>query len=367
MIPYGRDYTDERGEPRPYPVVRRMSDVRPERVSWLWPGYLAAGKLHVIDGDPGLGKSTATLDLAARLTAGKPWPDDAAGPVPRGVLLVSAEDGLADTIRPRLDAAGADVDRVLALTGVAIPHAGGVDERMPVLPGDIDRLVDIIREHDVGLAVVDPLMAYLGGDIDSHRDQDVRRALAPLARAAEQTGCAVVLVRHLRKGGGSALYRGGGSIGIIGAARFGYVVGRDPDDQARRVIAASKSNLAAEPPALAFRLVDAGGAARVQWEGIVAHTAGALLGEPLDDDDRAERDVAAEWLRGYLADEGGEAAFADLIRAARKDGHAESTLRRARSRAGVETVRSGFPARSVWRLVIAHSGHSALSPVSRES
>jgi AAA domain len=350
MIGYGREHTDEAGEPLPYPVVRRMSDVQPERVSWLWPGYLAAGKLHVVDGDPGLGKSSMTLDWAARLTTGKPWPDGADGPAPRGVLLVSAEDGLADTIRPRLDAAGADVDRVHALTGIAIPTAAGVDERMPALPRDVEQLVHIIGEYDVGLAVVDPLMAYLGADVDSYRDQDVRRALAPLARAAEQTGCAVVLVRHLRKGGGSALYRGGGSIGIIGAARFGYAVGRDPDDSARRVIAATKSNLAVEPASLAFRLVDAGGAARVEWDGIVAHTAGDLLRERGDDDERAERDEAAEWLRGYLADQGGEAAFADLIRAARSDGHAERTLRRARSRAGVETTRSGFPPRSVWRL-----------------
>jgi hypothetical protein len=350
-VTYGRDYTDAAGEPLPYPVVKRMSGVQPEAISWLWPGYFARGKLHVIDGDPGLGKSTMTLDLAARVTTGKPWPDESAGTRPGGVLLVSAEDGLADTIRPRLDAAGADVDRVYALTGIAIPQATGeIDERMPSLPNDIARMEDIIGEYGITLVVIDPLMAYLGPDINSYKDQDVRRALAPLARVAENTSCAVGMVRHLNKAAGaSVLYRGGGSIGIVGAARFGFTVGRDPEDPTRRVLANSKVNLAIEPASLGFRLVDAAGAGRVEWEGIVTHTAEDLLRGD-GDEDRSERDAAADWLRHYLINGGGEAGAAEIFKEGRKLGFEKHTLQRARKRAGARTRKSAYARGWVWEL-----------------
>jgi RecA-family ATPase len=151
--------------PVPAEVVSlvRLADVHPERIDWLWPGYLARGKLHVIDGDPGLGKSTLTTDLAARVTTGANWPDGQVGCAPSGVILLSAEDGLADTIRPRLDAAGADVQRAVALTGIRYldPDAGEVLERMPALPSDISRIRYAVEQADAALVVIDPLMAYL--------------------------------------------------------------------------------------------------------------------------------------------------------------------------------------------------------------
>lgn len=206
-----------------------MATVAPERIAWLWPGYLAAGKLHVIDGDPGLGKSSMTLDWAARVSTGARWPDQQDGCPPAGVLLLSAEDGLADTIRPRLDAAHADVSRVFAFSAFDIDGEGERIERPATLPGDVARMARAIETNGIGLVIVDPLMAFLAGSIDTHRDQDVRRALTALARVAEHTGAAVVLVRHLNKAtGGEAIYRGGGSIGIIGAARLAFTVGKDP-------------------------------------------------------------------------------------------------------------------------------------------
>jgi hypothetical protein len=239
------DGTERRIEDlQPEEIGKLLSSVEPEEVSWLWPSWLALGKLALVDGDPGLGKSAMTLDLAARVSSGKVFPDGAECE-PAGVVLLSAEDGLADTIRPRLDAAGADTSKVLALA--TVPDEDGHD-RLLSIPEDLALIEKGIRRVGARLVVVDPLMAFLSGDTNSHRDQDVRRALAPLAGLAERTGAAVLVVRHLNKAAANnPLYRGGGSIGIIGAARMAFVVGKDPQDESRRVLASTKNNLAKPP------------------------------------------------------------------------------------------------------------------------
>lgn len=335
------------------PSVVTLANIRPERVAWLWYGRLPRGKLVVVDGDPSTGKSTLSLDMAGHVSTGTPWPDGAPCE-PGDVLLLSAEDGLADTIAPRLMAAGADRSRVHALTEVCSRDDDG-DVRMvpPSLPRDIPHIRQIIRDRDIKLVIVDVLMAYLNGKVDSHRDQDVRGVLHQLATMADETGCTVVLIRHLNKAGGSnALYRGGGSIGIVGAARAAFLVARDPEDEARRIFACSKSNLAAEPPSLAYRLTDdpEAGCARVEWETEpVEHTARSLL-SVVSDDERTERDEAVEWLIGYLEHRGGSAPAKDLFKAARADGIGERRLQRARSSAGVESKRRGFGEGAVWSI-----------------
>ncbi|MDQ6849430.1 MAG: AAA family ATPase, partial [Actinomycetota bacterium] len=163
------------------PGVVRLADVQPERVSWLWPGRLPLGKLVVIDGDPSTGKSTLMLDLAARITTNTPFPDGTRpgdGPAGAGVLLLSAEDGLADTIAPRLIAAGADLEWVHALTEVPVRDQDGITKMVPPsLPRDIPVIRRIVEDESVSLVIVDVLMAYLNGKVDSHRDQDVRGVL----------------------------------------------------------------------------------------------------------------------------------------------------------------------------------------------
>lgn len=336
----------------PAPTVVTMATVAPERVSWLWPGYLPSGKLVIIDGDPSMGKSTLTLDMAARVSAGRPWPDGSPSTA-GGVLLLSAEDGLADTIAPRLAAAGADMARVHALVEVPTRGADGqVRMAPPSLPRDIPHLAAVIARHHVRLVIVDVLMAYLSG-VDSHRDQDVRGVLHQLAAMADVHGCTIVLVRHLNKAGGShAMYRGGGSIGIIGAARAAYLVGRDPDDDGRRVLAPTKANLGGSPPALAYRLVDVPdhGCARVVWDdGPVDIAAAALLATPTPED-RSESAEARDWLVDLLTSGGGVMARRDVDRAARAEGIPPKVLRRAREKAGVTVERVGYPAATYWRL-----------------
>jgi hypothetical protein len=245
------------------------------------------------------------------------------------------------------------------------------------IPRDLPVIEQVIRDHSVVLLIVDVLMAYLAAEVNSHRDQDVRRALHILATMADHTGCCVIVLRHLNKTtGGNAIYRGGGSIGIIGAARAGYMCGTDPDDDTRqrRVFACLKLNLAPEPPALAYRLVNDGlrGCARVVWEGISEHKATTLLAERGSDDERSDRDEAAEWLTGYLIDHGGEDRAGEIFKAARRDGIAQHTIQRARKRAGVTTTKATFGGGWVWRLDLSEgdtkatkdTGPESLSPMS---
>jgi hypothetical protein len=273
-------------------AVIHAHEIKPQRVDWLWHRYIAFRKLTVFDGDPGLGKSTITLNLTARLSTGSPFPDGARPEGSYKVLLLSAEDGVEDTIVPRLEVAGANLANVDILDHVN----DGSGPRPVELPGDLARVRKLVEDEGHALVVIDPLMAFLGGEVNAHRDQDVRRALYPLKLMAEATGCAVVAVRHLNKmTGASALYRGGGSIGIVGAARGGLLVAPDPDDKGRVVLAVSKSNLAKFPPSLAYHVVgdELYDTARIVWEGPSTHTAEDLLGRPLERPAEAQDDAEA--------------------------------------------------------------------------
>lgn len=185
-----------------------MSDIQAEQVRWLWQPYLPRGKITIIQGDPGDGKTTFVLALAALLTRGLPMPGGGGAAPPMNVIYQTAEDGLADTIRPRLDALGVDCSRVLV-----------IDESERELTLDDQRLAHAIRQTGAGLAVLDPIQAYLGNNVDMHRANEVRPIFKRLGQLAEQTGCAVVLVGHMNKmQGAKSAYRGLGSIDFRAAA-----------------------------------------------------------------------------------------------------------------------------------------------------
>lgn len=328
-------------------TVRRMVDVEPEQVEWLWPGRLPIGKLVVLDGDPGCGKSTLTLDLAAHFTTGSVLPDGYQPPHPSNVVLLSAEDGPRDTIRPRLDAAGADPARVVLVEDVIEPDPECPERlrrRMPRIPDDIVHLAHVVQSEAARLVVVDVLAAFLTGRVDAHRDQDIRGALAPLARMAETTRCCVIAIRHLNKSGGNkALYRGGGSIGIIGAARVGLIAGTDPDDEDRRILAVTKSNLSAPAASLAYRVVDAPdhGCGRIRWEGITAHHADDLVAEHWDDDDARD---ATQVLAQVIAD--GPRPVTEIIKEMSSAGFSVDQAKRAKKRLGMTSRKVGAPGES---------------------
>jgi AAA domain len=327
--------------------VRPMSDVEARPVEWLWPGWIPLGKLTVLDGDPGMGKSTLLLDLAARLSRDGVMPDGAVGPVGASLIL-SAEDAEEDTIKPRLAAAGGVAGRLFTLSAV------NGEERAPEVPLDLPAIEAAVAERGARLLIIDPLMAYLTG-VDASRDQDVRRALFRLARLAERRNCAVVCLRHLSKiGGDKAIYRGGGSIGIVAAARTGLLTAADPDDAALRVLAATKCNLAAAPRPLCFRLEPCGDVCRVAWLGQADYTADELvrrlsraeLAERAEERTRLEEAVA--FLRNLLED--GPQPTSQCYTLAQIEGIARRTLQRALKPAGVRQRRTPGASDPVWEL-----------------
>src|SRR5215213_9478885 len=237
---------------KPLPPVVALSQIAPEPLHWLSPCRLAAGKITLLDGDPGLSKSTLLCEIAARISRGGPLPDGDAAP-PRPVVLMSAEDDPYDTIRPRIDAAGGDPRRVIAFA--TLPHDAS-HGTLGAIPDHLSVIEEIITRTRAALLIIDPLVAFLARGHSADSDQGVRRAFHALKGLAERTGVAIVAVRHLNKSmTANPLYRGGGSIGIIGAARCGLLLAPDPEDAERRILASTKDNLGLPPPSLAFRLL----------------------------------------------------------------------------------------------------------------
>ncbi len=332
-------------------VGRSLADVEPEDVEWLWPRRIPKGKITILDGDPDNGKSVLTTDLAARVTAGLALPDGT--PVEAaGAVLVSAEDGAADTVRPRFDAAGGDPSKALLLG----------DEELFYIPEDVPLLERAIKQVGASMVVIDPIMAFLSGDLNSNRDQDVRRALTPLKRMAERTGAAVVLVRHLNKTpGGNPLYRGGGSIGIIGAARSGLVVGRDPGEEELRVLAGQKNNLSLRPESLSYSIETAeNGAARIAYRGTSEVTASQMLQLPADEEEKSALAEAKDFLQSELKP--GPMSANAVKRNAHSADISERTLKRAKKALKVKSEKESDGSWT-WSLPKQGSQNSTVGPV----
>ncbi len=339
------------------PVLSCLSDVKAELVQWLWPGRIALGKLTLIVGDPDQGKSLITLDLAARVSRGAGWPDCPADTAaPGGVVLLSAEDDLADTIRPRLDAAEADVQRVHALTTTKrFDLAAGKEIREPFnIAQHLQALEKAIKEvDDCRLVIIDPISSYLGGT-DSHKNAEVRGLLSPLCELAARHHVAIVVVSHLRKGEGPAMYRAMGSLAFVAAARAAYVAGLDRDDPTgqRHFLLPIKSNLTKDKSGLAYRLDSTFSANKqpvVAWEPtpVAIRADEALNHNPgRDNDSLSERDEAADWLSDALRD--GPRPAKEVIDLARQDGIAKRTLDRAKRALNVTAYKGKGDLQGSW-------------------
>ena len=336
-------------------IVTRLDGVVAESVSWLWPARLARGKFTLVSGEPGIGKSFLTMDMTARISTGRAWPDGPAAPC-GPVLVLSAEDGISDTIRPRVDLLGGDPSNVFILEAIREGH----DTRRPAsLVRDLDQLTRVVEEIRPLLVVIDPVTAYLG-KTDTHRDAEVRSALAPVIALAERKQFALVAVGHLSKDAQrAALHRPGGSIGFVASARLVFAVAADPTDTERRILVPLKANIAAPAPALAYR-VDAAG---LSWEsGPVSLDADTLLrAQPGDREDSID---AVGLVRELLADASAWPMDAkQAMDAAQAHGIHERSLRRAAKQLGIRIERSGFGrgGRWIWHRPIADSGGRTFS------
>nr|WP_298543085.1 AAA family ATPase [uncultured Lachnoclostridium sp.] len=307
--------------------IIRMSEVDTQTVAWLWKPYIPFGKVTIVQGNPGEGKTTFALRLAAACTTGGTLPGMEPLP-PFQVIYQTAEDGLGDTVKPRLIEAAADLDRVLV-----------IDEAKQELTLSDERIEKAIVQTGVRLIILDPIQAYMGEKADMNRANEVRPIFRRLADVAERTGCAVILIGHLNKAaGGQSAYRGLGSIDFRAAARSVLLIGRVKREPNVRVIVHDKSSLAPEGKPVAFCLDPDTG---FSWIGDYDITAEELLSGA--GGNTATKTEQAERLILDLLSDGKELASEEIVKAAAEAGISERTLKNARRNLDtrIEVVRRG--------------------------
>ena len=302
-----------------------MDSVQPQEVKWLWYPYIPLGKITILMGDPGEGKSTLALNIAAAVSRGLDFPDlHTVRTPPQFVCYQNAEDGLADTIRPRLDKAGADASMILCLNegaqDVSIVSAG---------------LQEVIAKLQPKLVILDPLQAYLGADVDMHRANEIRPVMHYLSNLAEQHGCAILLIGHMNKRSDmKSSYRALGSIDLTAAARSVLIVARDPQAPEHRVIAQVKNSLAPEGELVSFTMDEEG---QFRFEGPYAITVDKLL---QGSENTRPRNRACELLQEWLTQHG-RLSVEEIMELADSEGISKRTLKRAKSQLPIRSVRSG--------------------------
>lgn len=314
-----------------------MSDVKPTSLRWLWPGRIPLGKITLISGDPSAGKSVLSCELAARLTTGREWPDGPACLEPSTVLLACAEDDSEDTIRPRLDAAGADCANVVLIERMNSPAA-----RRPWTLGDVAPLLELLPTLSPrpSTLIIDPISSFIPRGIDSNKDTDVRLLLDPWVGVARENDLAILLIGHFNKTNGSdpasAIYRASGSIAWQATARSSWAVVVDPECEDRRFFAPVKRQLSKCPSTLAYRVISAPSNPAIPmivWEPApVQLDAEQLIGSRRGAKGHAQR-AASDWLKEKLAP--GPVSATDLELEAGQLGFSWRTVQRAKDKLGV--------------------------------
>lgn len=339
------------------PVIINMGDVEPQEVKWLWPNRIPLGCLTVLNGYAGEGKSFVTIDLAARITRGLEWPDGTPS-VKGSVLFLEGEDDLGYTVRPRLDASGADPTRVGIITAQLKRVASGelVEEQLSLVDTlPLERALNSNSEYR--LVVVDPLGSYIGGDTDTAQDNAVRAILVPLAKLADKTGVAILLVTHSRK---AAVSRADdlvmGSRAFTSATRSVIHLMHDPADKKRKLLLPGKLNLAPKPDGLAFTI--GGSPPRIEWSDDAVDMDTDWLAAQAGHAPKGSNalDEAKAFLLGAL--EAGPMPQSELVTQATTEGISDRTLKRAKRELRIVSDKKGEGGSWRWKLADEGDGHS---------
>ena len=307
----------ERPSEPPVDMIR-LSDVEQTEVNWLWKPYIPFGKLTILQGNPGEGKTWFAMQLAAACTNRVPIPGMELLE-PFNVIYQTAEDGLGDTVKPRLMEAGANLERVLTIN----------DADLPVTLSD-ERIEKAIRQNSAKLLIIDPIQAFIGADVDMNRANEVRPVFRALGDVAQRTGCAIMLIGHLNKAAGmQSTYRGLGSIDFTACVRSLLFIGKKKDDPNVRVLTHEKSSLAPPGPSVAFMLGDEEG---FRWIGEIDISADEMLSgvqEKKENKTQQARDLICTMLAG-----GKRVLCAEIDKAAMDKGISSRTVREAKLELG---------------------------------
>jgi len=314
-----------------------MNDVERTPVEWLWEPYIPLKKITVEQGDPGGGKTFLAVNIAAHVSTGKAFPNyTSPSGVPANVIFQTAEDGLADTIKARLEDAGADCKRIFV-----------IDESKTALTLDDARLREAVIQTGAKLVIIDPIQAYIGANKDMHRANEIRPIMSQLGRMAEETGCAVIIIGHMNKANGiKSIYRGLGSIDIAAAARSVLAVGEVPNEKYRRAVVQIKSSLAPSGQTILFNLHPDFG---FQWAGVSDLTADEILNHQPTEREAPAREEAEGFLRNILSN--GKMRSKDVEAEAKEAGISLKTLRDAREQMRVICKKGEHPDKAwYWQL-----------------
>lgn len=325
------------GPKKPLPLVVTMDTIEEQTVSWKWKNRIAEGKLAIFDGDPGIGKSYVTQAIAAAESRGDALPGGEKPSGPGLVLLMSVEDGYADTVKPHLRMQGADMSKIV----IPNPARGLAPSLLNAV--EIERMV---KEVGPSLLVIDPIIAFVGKK-DTDKASQVRELLSPLVAMAERYSMAVIIVRHLNKGNAKALYRGQGSIDFMAACRSAFIIAEDSEEPGRRIMAHVKNSLGPKTPSLSFYIDDAG----FRWGEEVAVTAEEVLEASQQgsrERGRAQLDAAQQFLSETLTR--GAMASNDVKDKATKAGISNATLWRAKEALGIRASKERGSGEWIWRL-----------------
>ena len=342
-------------------IIVSFSDIKSEQINWLWPERIALGKLTLIVGDPGIGKSLISIVIATTISKeGLLWPVDKTSAPTGDTIFLSAEDDPADTIKPRLDAAGADCSHVHVLKAIQTETTdsdGKKKQRMFSLKNDVPILEKVlINLPNCKMIVVDPISAYLDGT-ESHANADVRGLLAPLSDLAARYRVAIVAISHLTKDDKkSAMYRALGSIAFVAAARSVYLVTKDKESKAepqRILVLPLKNNIAKVKTGLAYSVIDNGNGAPVMlWEPEpVDQRADDILAASQENSGNSDREWAIVFLKDFLMD--GPKPALEVRKGAKEAGIGDKALRRACGELDVQPKKSSYSGGWLWALPLS--------------